>query len=40
MKKEFHAIETKGFLEVVLMSSMPPGRKVVGHRWVLTEKDD
>jgi Reverse transcriptase (RNA-dependent DNA polymerase) len=22
------------------MSSMPPGRKVVGNRWVLTEKDD
>jgi hypothetical protein len=30
----------KGCLEVVLMSSMPAGRKVVGNRWVLTEYDD
>jgi Reverse transcriptase (RNA-dependent DNA polymerase) len=40
MKKEFHAMETKGVWEVVLMSSMPAGRKVVGNRWVLTAKDD
>jgi Reverse transcriptase (RNA-dependent DNA polymerase) len=26
--------------EVVLLSSIPPGRKVVGNRWVFTEKDD
>jgi Reverse transcriptase (RNA-dependent DNA polymerase) len=40
MKKEFHAMETKGVWEIVLISSMPAGRKVVGNRWVLTEKDD
>jgi Reverse transcriptase (RNA-dependent DNA polymerase) len=40
MKKEFHAMETKGVWEVILMSSMPAGGKVVGNRWVLTEKDD
>jgi cation transport regulator ChaB len=39
MNKKFHATETKGAWEVVLMSSMPAGRKVVGNRWVLTEKD-
>jgi Reverse transcriptase (RNA-dependent DNA polymerase) len=33
-------METKGVWEVVLMSSMPTGRKVVGNRWVLTENDD
>jgi Reverse transcriptase (RNA-dependent DNA polymerase) len=33
-------METKGDWEVVLMSSLPAGRKVVGNRWVLTEKDD
>jgi Reverse transcriptase (RNA-dependent DNA polymerase) len=38
--KEYHAMETKGVCEVVLMSSMPAGRKVVDNRWVLTEKDD
>jgi Reverse transcriptase (RNA-dependent DNA polymerase) len=26
--------------EVVLMSCMPAGRKALGNRWVLTEKDD
>jgi hypothetical protein len=40
MKKEFHAMETKGFWKYVLMSSMPAARQVVGNRWVLTEKDD
>jgi hypothetical protein len=40
MKKEFHAMETKGVWEVVLMSSMPAGRNFGGNRWVLTEKDD
>jgi Reverse transcriptase (RNA-dependent DNA polymerase) len=33
-------METKGVWEVVLLSSMPAGIKVVGNRWVLTEKDD
>jgi hypothetical protein len=37
MKKEFHAMETQGVWEVVLMSSMPAGREVVGDRWVLSE---
>jgi Reverse transcriptase (RNA-dependent DNA polymerase) len=40
MKKDFHAMETKGVWEVVLMSSMPSGRKVVGNRWVFTKNDD
>jgi Reverse transcriptase (RNA-dependent DNA polymerase) len=40
MKKEFHVMETKGVWEIVLMSSMPAGRKVVDNRLVLTEKDD
>jgi Reverse transcriptase (RNA-dependent DNA polymerase) len=33
-------MEPKGVWEIVLMSSMPPGRNVVGNRWLLTEKDD
>jgi hypothetical protein len=40
LKKEFHAMATKGVLEVLLMSSMPPGRKPIGNRWVYNEKDD
>jgi Reverse transcriptase (RNA-dependent DNA polymerase) len=40
MKNEFHAMETKGVWEVVLMSSMPAGRKAVGNRWVLTANND
>jgi Reverse transcriptase (RNA-dependent DNA polymerase) len=40
MKKEFHAMETKGVWEIFLMSCVPAGMKVVGNRWVLTEKDD
>jgi hypothetical protein len=40
MKKECHAIETKGVWENTLMSKMPPGRKTVGNGWVYTEKDD
>jgi Reverse transcriptase (RNA-dependent DNA polymerase) len=40
MKQGFHAIETMGVWEVVLISSMPAGRKGVGNRWVLTEIDD
>jgi hypothetical protein len=33
MRKEFHAMETKGGWELEPMSSMPPGRKVIGNRW-------
>jgi hypothetical protein len=33
-------METKGVWEVVIMSKMPLGRKVLGNRWVLTEKDN
>jgi Reverse transcriptase (RNA-dependent DNA polymerase) len=40
MKKEFLAMETQGVWETVLMSSMPPGRKIIGNRWVYNEKDD
>jgi hypothetical protein len=40
MKKEFHAMETKGVWEIVIKSSMLPERKVVGNRCVLTENDD
>jgi hypothetical protein len=40
MKKEFLAMETKGVWEIVLMSSMPPERKIIGNRWVYNEKDD
>jgi hypothetical protein len=35
IKKEFHAMDTKGFCEVVLMSSIPAGREVLGNRWIL-----
>jgi hypothetical protein len=38
MKKEFHAMESKSFWQTVLMSTMPPGTKSVGYRWVHTEK--
>jgi hypothetical protein len=30
-KKEFHPMETKGVWEIVLLSSMPADRKVVGN---------
>jgi hypothetical protein len=33
-------METKGVWEIVLMSSIPPGRKIIGNRWVYNEKDD
>jgi hypothetical protein len=38
MVKELHVMETEGFWEIVLISSMPADRKVVGNRWVLTDK--
>jgi hypothetical protein len=31
MKKEFLATETRGEWEIVLKSSMPPGRKIIGY---------
>jgi hypothetical protein len=34
MKKVFNAMETKGVLDIVQLSSMPSGRKIVGDRWV------
>jgi Reverse transcriptase (RNA-dependent DNA polymerase) len=37
-KKEFNAMETKGVWEIAPMSSMPSGRKIVGNRWVYSEK--
>jgi Reverse transcriptase (RNA-dependent DNA polymerase) len=40
MKKEFHAMERKGVWNIVPLSYMPHGRKIVGNRWVYTEKDD
>jgi Reverse transcriptase (RNA-dependent DNA polymerase) len=40
MKKEFNAMKTKGVWNIVPISSMPHGRKLVGNRWVFTVKDD
>jgi Reverse transcriptase (RNA-dependent DNA polymerase) len=40
MKKELHAMETKGVWKNVPISSMPHGRRLVGNRWVYTEKYD
>jgi Reverse transcriptase (RNA-dependent DNA polymerase) len=40
MKKDFHALETKGEWEIVVTSSMPPGRNAIGNRWVYNKKDD
>jgi hypothetical protein len=40
MIKQFHNMKTNCVWEVVLMSSMPARRRVVGSRWVLTEKYD
>jgi Reverse transcriptase (RNA-dependent DNA polymerase) len=33
-------MESKAVWKIVPLSSMPPGRKLVGNRWVYTEKDD
>jgi Reverse transcriptase (RNA-dependent DNA polymerase) len=40
MKRDFNAMETKGVWEIIPMSSMPSGRKIVGNRWVYSEKSD
>jgi hypothetical protein len=40
MTKEFHTMESKKVWKIVPLSSMPHGRKLVGNRWVYTEKDD
>jgi hypothetical protein len=40
MKQEFNAMETKGVWEIVPMSSMPAGRKIVGNLWVYSEESD
>jgi hypothetical protein len=40
MKQKFTAMETKGVWNIVPMSSMPSGRKIVGNRWVYSEKSD
>jgi Reverse transcriptase (RNA-dependent DNA polymerase) len=40
MKKEFLAMEPKRVWEIVLMSSMPPGRNIICNRWVYNKKDD
>jgi Reverse transcriptase (RNA-dependent DNA polymerase) len=40
MKKEFHAIKSKGVRKIVPLTSMPHGRKLVCKRWVYTEKVD
>jgi Reverse transcriptase (RNA-dependent DNA polymerase) len=40
MKKEFNAIENKRVWNIVPLSSMPHGMKLVGNIWVYTEKDD
>jgi Reverse transcriptase (RNA-dependent DNA polymerase) len=40
MKREFNAMETKGYWKIMPMSFMPSGRKIVGNRWVYSEKSD
>jgi Reverse transcriptase (RNA-dependent DNA polymerase) len=40
MKQEFNAMENKGVWEIVPMSSMPHGSKIVGNRWVYSKKSD
>jgi Reverse transcriptase (RNA-dependent DNA polymerase) len=40
MKQEFNAIKTKVVWKVIPMSSIPPGRKKVGNRWVYSEKSN
>jgi hypothetical protein len=40
VKQYFLAMESNRVWESVLMSSMPPGRKIGGNRWVLIENDD
>jgi Reverse transcriptase (RNA-dependent DNA polymerase) len=39
MNCEFHAMGSKGVRKIVLFSSMPYGRKLVGNIWVYTEND-
>jgi hypothetical protein len=39
IEQEFNAMEANGVWEFVLMSSMPPGRKVVGNIRVPTENE-
>jgi hypothetical protein len=34
MRKEFIPMETKGVWEIVLMSTVPSGRKIIGNRGV------
>jgi hypothetical protein len=40
MKVEFDAMEEKGVWEIVEIEKVPDGRKLVGNRWVYSEKDD
>jgi hypothetical protein len=37
---EFQNMEDKGVWEVVNRKDLPPGRKVIGNRWVFAVKDD
>jgi Reverse transcriptase (RNA-dependent DNA polymerase) len=40
MKCEFHTMESKGVWKIVPISSLTHGRRIVGNRWVYTEKTD
>ena len=37
---EFNNMETKGVWKIQPKSELPPGRKVIGNRWVFAKKDD
>jgi Reverse transcriptase (RNA-dependent DNA polymerase) len=37
---EFKNMEAKGVWELCKLKDVPPGRKIVGNRWVMAEKDD
>ena len=40
MKLEFTNAETKHVWKIIKKSDLPKGRKLVGNRWVYTQKDD
>ena len=40
MKLEFTNAESKGVWKIIKKSDLPKGRKLVGNRWVYTQKDD
>jgi hypothetical protein len=40
MKKEFESMTSKQVWDIVDISHVPSGRKIIGNRWVFSEKDD